>query len=470
MESLAALNLLALISFKSKGEGVTWLQWLLSFLPHALAAFAVVLLLIALVQSIRKGRLRGRRLATVLAVLLLAVGGAALLALQPWRQSAPPPPPMAPADQWPTFMGNMARTGIVGDAAGPADGQELWTFRDGLNRSPFAATAAVVAGRVYVGSDSGTLYCLAAADGRKLWTYKAATALFAAPVVADGRVYQGEGLHEDTAGQLLCLDADTGAKLWDFVTTSHVEFAPTLHQGRLYFSAGDDGVYCMDAKTGRQIWRWPGAHVDMSPAVTADAVLVGGVYGRPAIYRLDPDDGHVVWKIDTPFGVSGSPSTNGTHAWFGLGNGDFLMSHADPKGAVWCVRVADGEVIWKANYVADAVLTSVALTGGRVLFASRDGHVYCADAASGRQIWKHDAGEPIVSSPAVAGGRVYFGSTDGQVHCLDVESGNRLWSYDTSQVAFNTDVAVFASPAIADGRLYIGGSNFYFFCLGEKSR
>jgi outer membrane protein assembly factor BamB len=206
----------------------------------------------------------------------------------------------------------------------------------------------------------------------------------------------------------------------------------------------------------------------MSPAVSEAGVFFGNVYGDPAFYRLDPADGSLIWRQPAPLGVTGSPSTDGARVCFGIGNGDFSMSHANPAGGVVCLAVDDGRTLWRTAHMADAVLTSVALDDGRAFFGSRDGHLYCVGAADGRPLWKVYAGAPVLSSPAVAGGRVCFGCDDGVVRCVRAEDGRGIWEFDTSGEAFNTDARVIGSPAIAGGRVYVGSMNFLFFCLGGK--
>jgi outer membrane protein assembly factor BamB len=247
-----------------------------------------------------------------------------------------------------------------------------------------------------------------------------------------------------------------------------VEFAPTLREKRLYVGAGGDGVYCLEAETGQKLWQYPIAHVDMSPGVTANGVYLGSVYGEQAFHALDPATGRLLWKRPAPYGVCGSPSAAGGRVYFGLGNGNFEMSHADPKGSVWCLDAVDGDTVWTHD-VGDAVLTSVALADGSAFFGSRDGHVYCLNAATGGRRWAFDARTPVLSSPAVLDGKVYFGANSGLVRCLDAADGELLWEYDTTKASFSADTRVLASPAIGDGRLYVGSMNGTFFCLGEAS-
>ena len=469
-------GLLGIVPFGGKYR---WVQVLLSFAPYAAAALVLIVAGLATRKIVPWRRAlaflrRNVRWVAPGVLALLAAGGLAVARWHGGHRPAGVPAASRPAEAsaaaapWVTFMGNCARTGSADAAAGPTMAKTIWTFQDGLSRAPFAASPALAGGRVYVGSDNRRLYCLDADTGKPIWTFTAAHELFASPVVADGRVFLGEGLHHTSDARCYCLDAADGRKLWEFQTTGHVEFSPTLVGERLYLAAGGDGVYCLDARTGRKLWQHAGVHVDMSPLLTDEGVFVGTVYGEPAFFRLDPRTGREIWKTPAPYGVCGSGSTDGRRLYFGLGNGTFGMSHAQPVGSVHCLACEDGRVLWRTTQVADAVLTAVAVRSGRVYFGSRDGRLYCADARTGRIHWSHETGSPVLSSPAVLAGRVYFGCDDGLLYCLDALTGRRLWTYDVSAVSFSTDVQIVASPAVGEGRVYFGSMNFHFFCIGDR--
>jgi len=448
-----------------------------SVLPYLLLGVAVLALVSYLVWRamrvlVRRLDERGIRRPILTSALLFAAGVVVpvLVMASPLcrraRAAKPPAPPADTAGAWPTFMGGAARTGCAPGARGPAQGKMLWAFSDAKSPAAFSASPTLAGGRIYVGSDNCKLYCLDARTGQAVWEFKAACEIFASPVVADGRVFAAEGMHQANAAKLYCLDAATGTPEWSFPTTSHIEFSPTLFEGKLYFGAGGDGVYCVDPKTGRQLWRHPGVHVDMPPAVTPGRVVFGSAYGEPAFYAVDPRDGKLLWKRPTPLPVCGTPSTDGDRFYCGIGNGNFQDSHAQPKGAVWCLSLADGSVVWTRE-VKDAVLSAVALADGSAYFGSRDGHLYCVDAKSGQPRWSFKTEDAVVSSPAVASGRVYFGSNDGHVYCLDAARGSLIWKYDTSGATLLNDARVMASPVVGDGRIFVGSLNCCFFCLGE---
>ena len=69
---------------------------------------------------------------------------------------------------WPMFRGNPALSGVAQTQL-PEKPSLLWSHKtDG----PVKSSAAIVGGRVFVGSDDGQVYALDLAEGKRLWAFK----------------------------------------------------------------------------------------------------------------------------------------------------------------------------------------------------------------------------------------------------------------------------------------------------------
>src|SRR5208282_6343080 len=111
-------------------------------------------------------------------------------------------PDASPPDAWPVARGTASGCGVAGGTL-PDQLRLLWTFT--VENQGFQAGAAIEGGSVYVGSTSGTLYCIDLADGKKRWEYTGKSSFKTAPAVRDGRVFIG-----DQDGEFDCVDAKTG--------------------------------------------------------------------------------------------------------------------------------------------------------------------------------------------------------------------------------------------------------------------
>lgn len=373
---------------------------------------------------------------------------------------------------WSSFRGGKSRTGHVDTLSGPTTGTPAWVFTDEKPMAvDFSSSPAVVGNRLYIGSAHGSLfslggatYCIDTESQKILWRYTSPTPIFSSPAVAGGRVYIGEGYHHDSNCHLRCLDAQTGELIWSFETTSHVESTPFISQGKLYFTAGADGVYCIDALEGEEIWHYPEVHADMSPVMHKDKVYFGTGYGDYKIYAVDAQTGAEVWSKQMPYPVWGSPSADENLVFFGLGRGNFSESDPMPAGQVVALDAETGDIVWK-HEAEDAVLTAIALQTGAVTFGSRDGYVYSLQSTDGKINWKTHLDGPVVSSPAITMDTVYAATKDGYIYALSAGNGKVQWEFDTRII--NRSIELYSSPAVANGLLYIGSSDRYIFCFGD---
>jgi YidC/Oxa1 family membrane protein insertase len=377
---------------------------------------------------------------------------------------------------WPTFHGNIDRTGTTDSMNSQITlTPELnWKFHDSLilERRPFACSPAIAGVRVLIGSDNYKLYCVDIETGQLQWEFEAAYPIFSSPAVWNGRVYIGEGLHYDADTSFYCLNLQDGSVIWTFQTGSHTESSPTVDDGKVYFGAGDDGIYCLNAVTGEEQWRFPDAHVDGGPLAVGDHVYFGSGYIYKGVICVSAADGQLVWKRSFGAPVWGAPSFSDGRLYVGIGNGNFNESAPEPFGEVRCLNPADGKDVWRFIDVKDSILTSIAISENRVIFGSRDGACYVLDAQTGELAWRTEIGAPILSSPAVADGHVFFGSDDGKFYCLSLEDGRELWSFDTIDdvLVFMETSSIQSSPAVANRKVIFGSSNGNLYCLGGNEK
>jgi polyvinyl alcohol dehydrogenase (cytochrome) len=207
----------------------------------------------------------------------------------------------------------------------------------------------VAAGRIFVGSDTGSVYAIDAKTGCAYWTFKA-TAGRLAPTVGPISGHPGSNLavyFVADNGTAFALDAQDGKLLWKTKIEGlmHVSAASALSNGRLYVPlsgtetiSGDNpdyeccksrgGLVSIDTNTGKIVWKvdtiptplvktgvnargktqWgpSGASVWNVPTVDAKRQLIyvgtGNAYGRiagdtsDAILAFAMKDGRLMWK------------------------------------------------------------------------------------------------------------------------------------------------------------------------------
>lgn len=349
-----------------------------------------------------------------------------------------------------------------------ATGKKLWVFNNKggnsiknsegkavalkqMHSSPCVADGLVFIGEGFHTDFAGRLFCLDAKDGAVKWAF-------------------------DTAEE---------DELWPFATNSHIESTPFVADGKVYFGAGDKGIYCLEARTKKKLWQFPpppkkgerkmGLHVDSSPIVVDGKVYCTAgrsqTFETPAVFCLDAATGKQLWRqdaIDLP--AWATPVYDRGRVYVGLGNGRLTEPDAkDPRGAVLCLDAKTGNRIWEFK-TKDAVHVRPAIDRHHLYVTSRDGNCYALDLREGHEVWKQPLGSPAVADPALARctwsgapTSLYVAGTDGKVSCLDPETGKVFWEYDdlfknAAQLLGGLSVGVRRTPDGDVRRIYLVSS------------
>lgn len=332
----------------------------------------------------------------------------------------------------------------------------------------------VAGGRIFVGSDAGTVYSLDAVSGCVYWSFQADGAMRVAPTVTSAKgmgsakyaVYFG-----DQRANTYALDADTGKLLWKTKVDDHpvaqITGAPTLYEGKLFVpmasaeerSAGQSFTYpcctfrgsvtALDAKTGKQIWKTyiianppkptvksakgvqhygpAGGAVWAAPTVDAkhNAIYIGtgDAYTLPtpkntdAVMALDMSTGKVLWSVqDTENDSWLSGCGNG-----GVNNPDGVSENCpDPLGPDF-------------DFGSSMILKTLP-DGHRVLIAAqKSGMVWAHDPdQQGKLLWKVQLVDKLALGMITFGGaaddqNAYFGLRSGGIAAVDLKTGEKKW-------------------------------------------
>jgi outer membrane protein assembly factor BamB len=178
------------------------------------------------------------------------------------------------------------------------------------------------AGRIYLGSQDGTVYAIDARTGRVYWRYRAGAAVKTGLAWSRGRVYFG-----DYGGRVTCLRARDGKVIWrsgtsgrSFGRAGNFYATPAVAFGRVYAGNTDGRVYSFAASSGKLAWSHnTGGYVYAAPAVAAvpgmkPAVFIGSYSGR--FMALDARSGKVIWSKPAGGKVSGAASVIGDVVYY----------------------------------------------------------------------------------------------------------------------------------------------------------
>jgi outer membrane protein assembly factor BamB len=197
-------------------------------------------------------------------------------------------------------------------------------------------------GRIYFGSEDGTVYALDAANGDIKWTYKSGGAVKGAVALDDhGRLIFG-----DYAGSVTAIRRADGKQLWRTGTSGgafglksgNFYATPAVAFGRVYIGNTDGFVYSFSARDGKLAWRHKtGSYVYSSPAISP--VLGGTVYAGSydgKLYAFDARTGSVRWTHKSGGKISGGPVVIG----------DLVFYSNLSRHSTGAVGAANGRTVW----------------------------------------------------------------------------------------------------------------------------
>ena len=481
------------------------LQVLLAMLPAILLGLGSALLALFKPRTFMLAlRILWRMKLSVLLALAI-IGGSVFGARAVFRHTGSVTSAETATQDWPAYRGGPRRTGAVAASPSPTTGGINWTFDS--DAKTFHASPAVVGNRLYVTSAEvgvfstrGAIYCLDADTGGVVWKSapEGFRATFSSPAVSGKYLVSGEGLHQVKDGRITCLDVTRGgAVLWSYRTKSHVESTACIADGRAVIGAGDDGYYCfrLEPDAGGNpvlLWHLPGdkyPDAESNPIEHEGRVYLGLGLGGQALVCVDAVSGRELWRVATPFPVFSPPAIARGKIFVGMGNGDFIFSAEEllarqietrrgsgaseaqiveltkewkTHGEVWCIDLATQKVEWRFQ-TDRAVLGAISAIDDRILFGTRGGTVYSV-GFDGRQIATWSAHAPLLASLAVTASHVYATAENGRLFALDRATLQPVW--ESALGAAGTHLS---SPAIARGRVYVGTPEAGLLCLGQPA-
>gem|GEM_PF-474421 len=279
------------------------------------------------------------------------------------------------------------------------------------------------------------------------WKFSARQPFFASPVIDDGRVYVG-----NNDSTLYCLDIGSGQLAWKFATKGPVRSGVCVDKDRLFLIGGDSGVYCLNKGNGRVNWvfRTGGERMydqydyyQSTPVIRGDTLFFGSGDGN--IYALNSRNGALIWKFRTENVVHGKPA---------LYNGHLYVGSFD--GYTYALNTSDGSLVWKLRSLGQRFFPkgemqfSPVVAGGLVFIGSRDFNLYAIDAEKGYCHWnrQYPRGWAPVITATHHDSAVLVGTSDDKVLLLlRTEDGREIWRAD---VKFN----VFGASVLTAGMCY----------------
>lgn len=281
------------------------------------------------------------------------------------------------------------------------------------------------------------------ADGpKKAWTNKDVGLGYSSFAIANGTLYT-MGLRGDDE-QVIALDASSGRELWATAVGQRYKngwgdgprATPTVDGNRVYAMSGNGDLQCLDAKSGRSVWKSSMTELGgkrptwgFSESVLVDDGKVictpGGKKGAMAAF--DKNSGRLLWQ--TKDWTDGAQYSSVVPATI---HGKKQYIQLTQKSLVG-IDPANGDVIWQSPWNGrTAVVPTPIIKGNEVYIASGYG-VGCKKVSVGRDgsvkdVWVNKVMKNHHGGVVLVGDHLY-GYSDGPGWvCQSWETGEEVWA------------------------------------------
>jgi outer membrane protein assembly factor BamB len=332
----------------------------------------------------------------------------------------------------PVVLGSLIFAMFVAATGGNAQASKEWPQFRGLNRDG-------------ISSETGLLKTWPATGPKVVWRVPVGDG-YSSMAVTGGRLYTMEAKGDDEF--VVCLDAPTGKEIWR--VRSDVNFmndqgngpraTPTVENGIVYALGAQAKLYALDAKDGKKIWRKDlqkelGAKLPIwgyasSPLVEGNLLVVPvGGSEQNAIVAFDKGNGSIIWKSQTDEPGYSSPiaiTVNGLRQIIAF-SGTALYS-LSPKDGTMLWRYP-----WKTDWFVNAA-TPIFIPDDKLFISTSYDHggallrvKVIGDKASVEEVYLTKEMKNHFNSSVLYEGHLY-GFDNSVLKCLDAATGEEKWS------------------------------------------
>lgn len=281
----------------------------------------------------------------------------------------------------------------------------------------------------------------------------------------------------------------TGIKpTWQYAADGGMVLSsPAIADGKVYGTASIQElasffgtIYCLDARTGRELWKQEKADGEdlkaffSSPALSEDrkSIIVGqGLHADAdcSLLCFNTEDGKLRWKVKTSLHIESSPAIQGDLVVVGAGaiEDNNHKPTTDP-GYVFAVQISTGKELWR-HKVADPESSPAIDDDGTIYIGSGfNGNAIVAlrsqpddvlkQKNQSRELWKTPAKYPITGPVTLVDDLVIVGGGNGDFVYEDPKPAGVVMAIDrktgTVKWEAKTDAAVLGRIVARDGKLY----------------
>jgi outer membrane protein assembly factor BamB len=290
------------------------------------------------------------------------------------------------------------------------------------NSAAYRLQPLLIGDRVYTIDTEGSIVCVNAADGRRIWRFETGLSAIAG-LGGDAGLIIASSRDGDIAAYR---EQEKGLQLaWKVSIDNEIRATPVLDGEQIFVRSVDGRLRSLSAADGSLQWviahRVPALSLtgNSEPLVVGQQVFVGMDDGK--LLALDRNSGEVVWEatVSLPSGRTEVERLVDVDGRFVYSDGVIYVSAF--QGRLAAVQAVSGDLLWTrdfSSYQASDIDTES-------LYLSADNsHLWSIDRRTGSAFWMQDVLHARrITAPAIFGEHIVVADFDGYLHWFDRDDG-----------------------------------------------
>ena len=187
----------------------------------------------------------------------------------------------------------------------------------------------------------------------------------------------------------------------------------------------------------------------LMPAGDSSKIFAASHDGR--VTAFSPDNGKVLWRVDTDASLSAGPSFGGN-----------LVVVASADGELIGLSASDGTELWRTDTGAE-VLARPLIHENAVIVRTVDGKLAVYESFDGSERWVVEQEVPSLSirgtsAPVIVGSTVVAGFDNGRLMAVSVATGDTMWEALLSPASGRSDLDRLSD---VDGYMIVSGQDVF---------
>lgn len=267
------------------------------------------------------------------------------------------------------------------------------------------------------------------------------------PLLVDDHIYMGT-----ESGKMFCINRHNGETVWSYDIKTHhpkgIWSSPAYYNGQIFFGGYNGIAYCLDAKTGKIVWKNACCEfIGSSPLIVPEHGLMylGLEHQRPrqmgsnAAFNIETSER--VWERAQKKYQHGSGCYYAPKDLVIFGNADHDLTAYEAK---------TGKTVWKheterSHKYPPTVNEELKI----VVSTSFDGNIYILDVETGERKAAIQTNDICYTTPLITHGKIFAGSGDRHMYIIDANNFEVLKKMDCR-------ARVYSSPRLIDEHVIFG--------------